>query len=93
MELNKAEKKSDLVIENRKKIAITGVEEVVSFNDENIVLNTNLGNLTVKGNELKMNKLDVQNGEMVITGKINSLIYYGSESSKNKENILSKLFR
>jgi sporulation protein YabP len=93
MEVKKEDKKSNLVIENRKKIAITGVEEVISFNDEVIILNTNLGNLTVRGSELKMNKLDVQNGDMMITGKINSLIYTGSEGSKNKDSIFSKLFR
>jgi sporulation protein YabP len=93
MEVKKEDKRSNLIIENRKKIAITGVEEVISFNEEVIILNTNLGNLTVKGSELKMNKLDVQNGDMMITGKINSLTYTGSERSKDKESIFSKLFR
>ena len=92
MEVKKEDKRSNLIIENRKKISITGVDEVISFNDEEIILNTNLGNLTVKGSELKMNKLDVQNGDMMITGKINSLTYTGSERSKRQRKYIFKTF-
>lgn len=93
MEVKREDKKSNLVLENRKKLAVIGVEEVISFNDEIIVLNTSMGNLTIKGSGLKMNKLDVQNGDMMITGIINSLVYSGSESKKNKDSIIARLFR
>lgn len=93
MEAKKEDKKSNLVLENRKKLSVIGVEEVVSFNDEIIVLNTNLGNLTIKGSGLKMNKLDVQNGDMMITGTINSLAYSGSERKRNRDSIIARLFR
>ncbi|MFT8312784.1 MAG: sporulation protein YabP [Clostridium sp.] len=93
MEVKVEDKKSNLVLENRKKLSITGVNEVVSFNDEIIILNTNLGALTIKGNELKMNKLDVQNGDMKITGSINSFAYTGNQSRKNNESIIARLFR
>ncbi|MDD3223319.1 MAG: sporulation protein YabP [Clostridium sp.] len=93
MEVKNEDKKSNVLLENRKRLSITGVKEVISFNDEIIVLTTNLGLLTIKGNELKMNKLDVQNGDMIITGKINSCIYSASENIKNKDSILKRLFR
>lgn len=93
MEVKIEDKKSNIVLENRKRLSITGVKEVISFNDEIIVLTTNLGLLTLKGNGLKMNKLDVQNGDMIITGKINACIYSESESIKNKDSILKRLFR
>lgn len=87
------DKKSSLSLENRKKLTLSGVSEVLSFDDEKIDLNTKLGDLTIKGQDLKMNKLDVQNGDVVIVGCISSMVYTGKEIKKNKESILSKLFK
>lgn len=91
---NKAEDpKSNIILENRKKLTLTGAEEVISFDDEKILLNTKLGFLTIKGSELKMNKLDVQNGDLIIVGNISSIVYSGKELKKEKENIISRLFK
>ena len=91
-ELKVEERKSNLALENRKKIILTGVVEVLSFDEEKILLNTCLGMLTVKGEGLKMNQLDVQNGDVVIIGKISAMIYTG-EVKKEKENIFKKIFK
>lgn len=93
MESKIEDNKSSIALEDRKKICITGVNEVISFNDEAIVLITNLGTLTLKGKMLKMNKLDVQNGDIIITGKINSIVYLEKDNIKNKDGLLSRLFR
>lgn len=92
-EIKIEDKKSNMVIENRKKLSLTGIIEVVSFNDEIIILNTNLGVLNIKGEGLKMNKLDVQNGEAMIVGTINSCVYTSNQSKQSKENIIAKLFK
>lgn len=85
--------KSNLMLENRKKLILSGVAEVISFDEQKIDLTTNLGNLTIKGEELKMNKLDVQNGDVIIVGSISSMIYNGKVSKKSNESIISKLFK
>ena len=91
---NKVEdKKSNLSLENGKRLILSGVVEVISFDEEKIDLTTNLGNLTIKGEELKMNKLDVQNGDVIIIGSIASMIYNGKEVKKSKESIISRLFK
>lgn len=87
------EKRSSLSLENRKKLVLSGVQEVVSFDEEKIFLNTLLGNLAIKGEGLKMNKLDVQNGDVIIVGHISSMIYSGKGAKKSKENIIKKLFK
>lgn len=87
------EPRSNIILENRKKLTLTGVEEVISFDDEKILLNTKLGFLTIKGSELKMNKLDVQNGDVIIVGNLASIVYSSKEVKKEKESILSKLFK
>lgn len=87
------DKKSNLILENRKKLILTGVIEVISFNEVVIMLNTSLGSMTIKGEGLRMNKLDVQNGEVIIVGTINSCIYSGAEIKKDNESIIKKLFK
>ena len=85
--------KSSLSLENRKKLTLSGVIEVISFDEQKIDLTTSLGNLTIKGEELKMNKLDVQNGDVIIAGTIASMVYNGKISKKSNESIISRLFK
>ena len=85
--------KSSLNLENRKRLTISGVIEVISFDEEKIELTTKLGNLTIKGQELKMNKLDVQNGDVIIIGSIASMVYNGKVSKKTSESLINKLFK
>lgn len=87
------DKKSNLILENRKRLSLTGVMEVISFNENIIMLNTCLGVMTIKGEGLRMNKLDVQNGDVIIIGTINYCVYSGSEIKKDNESILRKLFK
>lgn len=92
-EIKVEEHKSILSLDSRKKLSLTGVQEVISFNEEEIDLTTELGQLKIKGNNLKMNKLDVQNGELVIVGVIDSCMYMNREKKKDNDSIISKLFK
>lgn len=88
------DRKSYLTLDSRKKMTIDGVEEIVSFNDEQILLNTVLGSMDIRGENLKMNKLDVQNGDIMIAGKISYIVYTSDEKKSRKgKGILSRLFR
>ena len=49
--------------------------------------------LTIKGQNLKMNKLDVQNGDVMINGEIYYIVYSGKEVKKEKESIIGRLFK
>ena len=49
--------------------------------------------MIIKGQELKMNKLDVQNGDVIITGKIDSFVYTSSKSKVKTDSIISRLFK
>ena len=85
--------RGNIILENRKKMTLTGVEEVISFDDEKILLNTKLGALTIKGQNLKMNKLEVQNGDVMIKWEIYYIVYSGKEVKKEKESIIGRLFK
>ena len=93
MEKKIEENKGNIVLENRQKMTLTGVLEVISFDDEKIFLNTKLGNLTIKGSDLKMNKLDVQNGDIIIMGNISYIVYSGKDIKKEKQCLIEKLFK
>ncbi|ELC8443523.1 sporulation protein YabP [Clostridium perfringens] len=85
---------SNLFLENRKLLSLTGVNEVINFDEEKISLKTSLGPLLIKGSGLKMNKLDVQNGEVVIGGFISSINYLNKKNKvKKNRNLISKIFK
>lgn len=97
MDINKdvkiEDKKSNLLMESRKKLSLTGVIEVLSFDEEKITLNTVLGGLVIKGKKLKMHKLDVQNGDVIIIGNISSCIYSDVDAKKSNEGFFRRLFK
>lgn len=82
-----------LTMENREKLCISGVEDVDSFNDTVVVLQTNMGLLTIKGEDLHINKLNVENGELLVEGGIDSCEYSDNDISKREGSFFSRLFR
>lgn len=99
MEINKGNvnlsenNKGNLSLEDRKKLSLTGVLEVLSFDDDAISLNTSLGGLNITGKNLKLNKLDVQNGDVIISGYVNSMSYHTKENKKRKLHFINKILR
>ena len=78
----------------RKNINITGVKKIDNFDENEFVLETNMGYLLIKGNGLEIIKLDTYEGNVSIKGKIDSLSYTDSVNKKTKsESVLSKLFK
>ncbi len=89
---NKVEKPfQNIFIENRKKMSVSGVEEVANFNEEIITMFTTLGQLTIKGRGMHISHLSVETGDAEIEGEISALAY--SDNMSKKSGILSKLFR
>lgn len=80
-----------LVMENREKLSVTGVENVEGFSETSVTLDTNMGRLLIKGENLHINKLDVSDGEFSLDGKVNSLEYL--KKSGKKGSLLENLFR
>ncbi|MBQ6624559.1 MAG: sporulation protein YabP [Clostridia bacterium] len=91
MEENKIKMPHNLVLEDRKKLNVSGVCDVDSFDEETIVVYTQMGELTVRGNDLHINKLSVETGELLIEGSIYAVIY--TDDGPKKEGFFSKVFR
>ena len=83
-----------IVISNRKNGVLNGVIDVLSFDVGEILLETELGMLMIKGNDLHVNRLTLEKGEIDIEGKIDSLTYSDMKpSSRQGESFLGRLFR
>lgn len=64
-----------LTLNERKNLTMTGVTEVVSFDETAVLLKTSLGLLTVQGQELKLKTLSLEGGQVAVDGQISALIY------------------
>ena len=83
-----------ITLNERKNLLITGVKKIESFDNEEFLMETNMGFIVLKGEELEIIKLDTYQGNVSIKGKVNSLTYMESLSKKDKEDgVFNKLFR
>lgn len=81
----------NVMMEDREKMTITGVEQVESFNDNTIILTTVKGGMTIKGDSLNISKLNLEDGSVKIEGKINGVAYTARDITT--KNIMGKLFK
>ena len=82
-EMNPTGRRHDLIMESRRKLTLTGIIDVASFDDETIVAQSECGELTVRGRELKITGLSVESGDMSIEGEVNSLNYSGGADRRS----------
>lgn len=80
-------------ISNRRSAIFTGIVDVISFDLTEILLETELGMLHVKGKDLHVNRLSVEKGEVDIEGKLDSFVYTDSgDFNRKNESLLGRLF-
>lgn len=81
------------VLQNRKHLCLTGVLDVEKFDESSVVLYTELGKLSVRGTELNIAKLEINDleGELVIDGEIDIIEYSKGKRQAKKGNFFSKL--
>lgn len=80
-------------VTSRKNINISGVKKIDNFDENEFLLETTMGYLLIKGEGLEIIKLDTYQGDVAIKGKIDSLVYTESTNKKQKESVISKLFK
>lgn len=79
-----------LILENRRTLTATGVSNVDSFDDQTIVAYTDLGELTIRGSKLQINKLNIETGELNLNGEITSMSY---SENRPAGGFISRLFK
>ena len=85
----------NIVLENREKLNVSGVNDVLSFDDQVVMIDTELGLLTVKGENIRINKLSLDTTEVVINGEIYNLGYTSQKVPEKNggTSLLSKIFK
>ena len=81
----------NIILENRRMLSLSGVKDVDSFDEQTVVLLTELGELTVKGLNLHISRLDQESGEVSIDGEISDLVY--TEVNIEPQSFWARLFR
>ncbi len=83
----------DVIMRGRRTLEISGVKQVESFDNEEFLLETVMGFLAIKGQNLQMKNLDVDKGIVSIKGKIFDLVYLDDQHGEKAKGFFSKLFR
>lgn len=94
VEEKKMTKMQNIILENRSKLLVSGVLDVLNFDEQIITIDTELGILIIKGNNLHLNKFNLESTELSVEGDIISLVYNDkSNVKKNGESLLTKIFK
>jgi len=87
----KTEQPHNLILEGRRRLSVSGVEDVESFDENEVVLATVSGILIVKGDNLQIEKLSLDGGDLVLEGDVESMTYEARQ--REKGGFWTRLFR
>lgn len=93
MEEKKNANSHSLLLEERRYGRITGVQEVCSFNENEIIMLSEAGKILLKGDQLHVKSLDLERGAAEIEGKVSSFSYISKTIPKKQESFWKRMFR
>lgn len=80
----------NVIMEDRKKLTMTGIKDVLNFDDETIILDSSLGKITIKGTGMHITNFNTETGDLVAQGRILAIVYTSEEKNSG---FMSRLFR
>ena len=94
MEQSNISKSHKLLMDNRKRLTLTGIKDVVSFDFTRILLESTLGMIHIKGSDIKVTRLSLEKGEVDIEGTVDSIVYSDVKDYGEKgKSILKRMFK
>ena len=94
MEQSNISKSHKLSMDNRKRLTLTGIKDVVSFDLTQILLESTLGMIYIKGSDIKVTRLSLEKGEVDIEGTVDSIVYSDVKDYGEKgKSILKRMFK
>lgn len=94
MEDRQASRQHKIILTNRGTCALNGISDILSFDVNEILLETDMGMLMIRGTDLHVNRLTLEKGEVDVSGKIDSLQYSDmAKGGRQGESLLSRLFK
>ena len=92
-DLSGVTKQHKMILVNRKNCSLTGITDVIAFDEKEVILETQMGTLWIKGENLHMKRLTLEQGEVEVDGVVDSYLYSGQKSFEQKESLWGRLFR
>ncbi len=90
----KQEQNNEIILKNRKQLEVRGLKKLESLNPNEFYMSTNLGDLLIRGENLEMQQLDIDKGNLWISGLIYSIEYLEEmKTKKNKQSFIGKIFK
>lgn len=81
-----------IIMENRQRLSVSGVEDVLSFDDAEIEAQTTSGTICIRGEALRIGSLSTESGEMRVEGRINEIVYFDETPKNTKTGFFSRVF-
>lgn len=78
------ELKHDVILKSRTKLEMTGINDVTSYDENEIIVISNNSSLSIEGENLKIERFDSEKGELIVNGLVNGIFYFGKENKKKK---------
>ncbi len=85
-------KNQELKLINRNSLYLTGVKKIINLESDEFIVDSVYGKLIIKGNDMEVTVIDIDKGDLKLKGTIDSIVY-SNIKSKNKESIITKLFK
>ena len=80
---NSAQPEHTMQLSNRKILALTGISDVISFDETLVTLTCNESIMSIEGEKMRVLRMDVDSGDLAIEGKINAVSYIDKRTRKN----------
>lgn len=94
MEQNVITKSHKLSIDNRKRTSLTGIKDVVAFDVNQVLLESNMGMILIKGADLKVTRLSLEKGEVDVDGHVDSVTYSEVKAYGDKgKSFIKRMFK
>ena len=82
-----------LQVDRREQVLVTGLIDVISFDEESVIGETEMGIVIIKGNNLHVNKINLESGELAVTGEIDGIAYENPGGPAKAKSLLGRMFR
>ena len=79
--------------DNRKQIMVTAVDDVESFDEEKVVILTEMGTMTITGADFRISRLNVDDGQLIIDGEVDEIQYSDTVREENSRGFFGRLFK
>lgn len=93
IDINNSYGSHEIKIVDRSVMSFSGIKKINSFDNEEFLMESNMGMVLLKGEKLEIIKLDTHEGNVKIKGKINSFTYIENVKKNKEESLIAKLFK